>query len=80
LQHFLASGHYLLYISFSSPPACFLRKWFCSPLLLFLTIVINFVMSSKWNLKERQLETFPNQMLIIVKIRNFIPKLPFFPH
>jgi hypothetical protein len=79
LQHFLASGHYLLYISFSSPPACFLRKWFCSPLLLFLTIVINFVMSSKWNLKERQLETFPNQMLIIVKIRNFIPKLPVFP-
>jgi hypothetical protein len=53
-----------LYISFSSPPACFLRKWSCSPLLSllpFLTIIMNFVMSSKWYLKERQLETFPNQ-------------------
>jgi hypothetical protein len=33
-------------------------------------------MSPKWNLKERQLEMFPN---VIVKIRNIKPKLPVSP-
>ena len=52
-------GHYLLNISFSSPPACFLRKWSLSPLLLlllFLAIIINFVISSRRDANTKRIK------------------------